>query len=70
MEYITIKMEQNMKEIGKMTYKRDLVWKFGRISRDMRENIQLGKKMVKVLICGVMVLNIMVLGGKIRLMDM
>ena len=70
MEYIIIRMEQNMKGIGKMTYKKDLVWRFGKMSLDMRGNIQLEKKMVKVLIYEMMVQSIMALGKKIKLMDM
>ena len=53
-EYIITVMEQNMKAVGKMTYKMGLELKSETMDLDMKANIQWGKKKVRVLISGMM----------------
>lgn len=56
-EFIITAMEQNMKGVGKMTYKMGLELKCEMMDLDMKANTQWGKRKVRVLINGMMDLN-------------
>ena len=66
MEFMSIKMELDMRENGKMIYNMDRVKRFGQIIRCMRDTIMKGKSMEKVFIFGKMDLAMTETGLKIE----
>jgi hypothetical protein len=62
MVFLFIILVLNMKDIGKMIYNMDLVLKPGRIIVSTKENINLGRKMAKDNILGMMVVIIKEIG--------
>lgn len=67
LEYTCIKMEPNMKDIGRMTYSMAKVLKNGATDHHMMENIFKAKSMVTAIISGTMALSTRGIGVKIRL---
>ena len=62
LEFITILMEQNTKETGKMIFSKEKELKHGQMEQNMKDNIKLEKSKEKELIFGQMDRNIVVLG--------
>ena len=69
MVYILIVMELNMKGTGKTTYSMDLVLNSGLTIQSMREITLWGRSMAKAHTNGVMGLNILESGKKIKFME-
>lgn len=62
MEYTSMLMEADMKAIGRMIYKKDLVLKYGLMAQNMRVSTQKVRKMDKEVIFGMMDLHIQGIG--------
>ena len=66
----TIKMVQNMLEIGKMMCSMEKVWRLGQMGRNMMGIITWGRKMAKECMYGMMGQSILAIGMKIKYPDL